>query len=287
MKSRSRVVAATEAGGAAGKGPPTAAGGRPEAAAAADAVGLLIGKYVRASERVSVCVCVCVNMTDMCTLMPGLEGLLVQGALFVLCCGVLVVKYSFEREGRRPFKDFVMDSSKQIVGAGLIHAMNMGLSVTTVGVGTECGWYVLHIVVDCTFGVCVEYFSLKLLVFAVSTCGDDSVETGNYRDHANAIVWSRYWKQLVLWLAAVFIMKVIVVLSLSLFGVYMIPPVESLVGSLPSTAQLPFVMIAAPMLMTVPQIVLTDCFLRKKVGDNGDGYYYRDPLTTRVSHRGS
>jgi hypothetical protein len=196
-----------------------------------------------------------------CTLLPGKEGILVQGVLFAICCGVLLTKYCLDGAGR-PFRDFLLDSSKQLAGAGFIHVLNMGCSML-LSQGSECGWYFLNIVVDCTFGVGIEYLTLQTLVLFISQF-DDSVTTGNYRNDAGVFVWSRYWKQLGLWLTAVFVMKVVVVSLLAFFGSFLDAEVEDLLAQMNPEAQLPFVMIFTPMFMNALQFVLTDCFLKKK-----------------------
>jgi len=203
-----------------------------------------------------------------CILLPGVEGIFVQLVLFGVCCGVLATKYHFEGAGR-PLKDFMLDSSKQLAGAGFVHVLNLVCSVALsrgdeAKGGSECGWYFLNIVVDCTLGVGVEYLALGVLVSVVSTC-DDSVTTGDYRRGSDgSFVWRRYWKQLGLWLLAVASMKFAVLSGFSLCGAYLDAAVEDLLDRLKPETRLPFVMIVTPMFMNALQFVLTDGFLKKR-----------------------
>merc|ERR1719159_1803018 len=59
-----------------------------------------------------------------CNILSDWFGFFVQGALFAVCCGSLLMKWYLENP-RRKFKIFLLDSSKQIVGAGVIHCLNM------------------------------------------------------------------------------------------------------------------------------------------------------------------
>jgi hypothetical protein len=56
-----------------------------------------------------------------CTLLPGKKGILVLGVLFA--CVVLLAKYCLESRGRS-FRDFLVDSAKQLAGAKFIHVLS-------------------------------------------------------------------------------------------------------------------------------------------------------------------
>ena len=67
-------------------------------------------------------------MADECEVLPGILGLVVQMALFLCCVGILVVKKV--REGsERTWFDFMLDGSKQFIGAGYIHLLNLLFSM--------------------------------------------------------------------------------------------------------------------------------------------------------------
>merc|ERR1712064_116287 len=87
-------------------------------------------------------------MTDepqVCHVFDGTTGKLVQGALFLCCCAALFFKYHRNQAGRT-FGEFLMDSSKQIFGAGWVHVLNVvcaeqiGRRFENEG-GDECDWY--------------------------------------------------------------------------------------------------------------------------------------------------
>lgn len=77
-----------------------------------------------------------------------------------------MLKWSQFHDGRDLF-EFLMDSSKQLLGAGWIHVLNLLFAKKLeerfqASGGDECDWYWINIVVDCTFGVAVTYLLLQL-----------------------------------------------------------------------------------------------------------------------------
>lgn len=209
-----------------------------------------------------------------CQVVAGVFGLAVQGALFTLCVGVLVSKKL--ADSSRSWRDFLLDSSKQLAGAGWIHILNLLCAEALeakLQKGDQCEWYWINIVVDCTLGVIVEYFALMLLTSLLAKLsGKESVEdsafaSGDYRDpDTKQIVYSRYTKQLALWLVVVSIMK----FSMVLFMITFHQHVQSIAsGVLAPTSQNPrlkllVVMIATPFVMNALQFILVDSMIRKR-----------------------
>lgn len=228
-----------------------------------------------------------------CSLLPGIYGLVMQGLLFGCACAVLVCKQVAETP-RRLWLSFLLDASKQLTGAGWIHVLNMLFAVQLhrfLNAGDECLWYWLHIVVDTTLGVAVEYALLELL----SAClrrglGDAAAEEfqgGHYYEdvHGGASMfrWRRYGKQLALWLSVVTLMKLIVVA----FLLALRHPLVFIAGAALSPldqnpmSKLAVVMIATPLCMNALQFWLVDGFLKQQeVGGGGAEMLRRDAAWT-------
>jgi hypothetical protein len=213
-----------------------------------------------------------------CSLLPGAYGLLMQAVLFLCVCGVLAYKKAAEGRGRTWFA-FLLDSSKQMVGAAWIHALNLACSVAidrhlSTG-GDQCLWYWLNIVVDTTLGVAVEYVLLETFTGCLQRgLGDGAAEEfqgGHYYEYAGtppeaAFRWRRYAKQLALWLLVVSLMKLcMVALMLALretlvtVATWLLRPLEQR-----PRLKLAVVMILTPLCMNAFQFWVVDDFLKKR-----------------------
>jgi hypothetical protein len=212
-----------------------------------------------------------------CSLLPGVYGMLMQALLFLCVCGVLAYKKATEERGRTWFS-FLLDSSKQMIGAAWIHVLNLTCAVVIdrhLSTGDQCLWYWINIVLDTTLGVAAEYALLE----ALSAClrrglGDAAAEEfkgGHYYELAAGAVeevfrWERYAKQLALWLLVVSLMKLcMVALMLSLSGVLaavaaaLLQPLEKR-----PRLKLAVVMIVTPVCMNAFQFWVVDEILKKR-----------------------
>mmetsp|Transcript_69267 Transcript_69267/g.202809 ORF Transcript_69267/g.202809 Transcript_69267/m.202809 type:complete len:246 (-) Transcript_69267:131-868(-) len=211
--------------------------------------------------------------TGECSLLPGFFGILVQFALFVLVCLVLVMKKKLEdrrRSSRRPWPVFCLDCSKQVIGAGWLHLLNL-LSATMLGrdkVMGACEWYWLNIVIDDTLGVYVEYLLFCYITRALRRALSGEAEnfrSGSYRhSFSGEFQLERYAKQLVMWLLVVSLMKVAMLLimvicktPLQRFTSFALWPVLA-----SPTAELIVVMIITPFFMNALQCWVVDNFIR-------------------------
>lgn len=209
-----------------------------------------------------------------CYILAGVTGKVTQFVLFLCCCAALLLKWSQFHDGR-DFFEFLMDSSKQLLGAGWIHVLNLLFAekleqqFETSG-GDECDWYWINIVVDCTFGVGVTYILLQLSMrFVQSVIPEqaDDFRTGEYR--VNGITDAgKYVKQLAVWLVIVSSMKGLMVAFmavghsplLGLAGIALAPFAAS------PNLKLLVAMIATPFCMNALQFWVTDNFIKKKGG---------------------
>lgn len=205
---------------------------------------------------------------ETCTLLPGVFGILVQCFLFAASIAVLVFKKLREKSDRT-WNVFLLDGSKQIIGAGFVHFLNM-LAAIVLGdelVGDPCDWYWMNIVVDTTFGVFLEYVWLMALTLLLTRfLGDVAVvRFGEYTDKFGTIDRVVYAKQLGLWLCCISGMKVIVVLLLILCAnqLFFVSQLILMLVSWNSQVKLIFVMVLTPICMNSLQFWITDNFLQK------------------------
>lgn len=224
-----------------------------------------------------------------CQVLGGFAGYAVQALLFSICVGSLLFKWWIERPQRK-LQVFALDSSKQLIGAGVIHMSNLicALAFTHLepSAADECAWYWVNIMIDTTFGVGVCYALLKV---TERVFGYDS---GNYGKGAQTgIDWEenpdfrRWLSQIMTWCVIVGIMKSGVVALMYTFA----PFWESLSVTCThwianETARLVFVMIITPTCMNMFQFWVTDSFLKyTKTKKDNDGI--RESLPILASSR--
>mmetsp|Transcript_123255 Transcript_123255/g.241803 ORF Transcript_123255/g.241803 Transcript_123255/m.241803 type:complete len:200 (+) Transcript_123255:3-602(+) len=191
-----------------------------------------------------------------------------QGLLFAVVCATLCLKWSREVPRRKP-KIFLLDSSKQIVGAGAIHVANMACAMLfatwePAQVADECAWYWLNIVVDTTFGVLVCYLLLKMTERLIGyDTGHYGKKTETGIDWENDPDYCKWFSQIVVWCFIVMTMKFVVV------AIFLSFPSSCVALSTAAThwikdrqLRLVFVMIITPTFMNMFQFIVTDSFLK-------------------------
>mmetsp|Transcript_49605 Transcript_49605/g.91532 ORF Transcript_49605/g.91532 Transcript_49605/m.91532 type:complete len:258 (+) Transcript_49605:102-875(+) len=202
-----------------------------------------------------------------CQVLSGTFGILVQCALFGLSAGTLLLKWSLETPRRR-FPIFLLDSSKQIVGAGVIHVLNlvcaMIFSAHEAAQAGECAWYWVNIMIDTTFGVLLCYVLLK------ATEKLFGYETGHYGKGAQTgIKWednpdyTKWAMQIMVWSMIVSTMKLVVVVVMAVgapFWEWLAVKCTHWIKD--RRTRLVFVMIITPTCMNMFQFCVTDSFLK-------------------------
>lgn len=217
-----------------------------------------------------------------CQILGDFFGYVVQGLLFGICVGSLVLKWQLEVP-KRKWRIFLLDSSKQIVGAGLIHVLNMICATLFSGVedatADECAWYWVNIMIDTTFGVLICYWILKLTERLFG------YESGNYGkgaqtgiDWENNPDYGKWGKQISVWCAIVSMMKCIVVVIMWLFSDFWEKTAILATHWIEDKKwRLIFVMVVTPTCMNMFQFWVTDSFLKwKKKGGEDE----KAPLNT-------
>jgi len=212
-----------------------------------------------------------------CLVLPGIGGVAVQAILLICCIGVFYFKLRKEEEAlgadARTRAEFLLDASKQFAGAGLIHLMNLGFATflnSFTSHGDQCEWYWINIMVDTTLGTAVAYFLLQIAkAFIKKRFSPEAAEdfkSGDYKTEEGVIDFTRYMKQLLVWLVIVSCMKILMVMVMFIFS----GPLLAVAGVVlaPFLTQpwlkLLVVMIVFPLIMDGFQIWIVDNFIQKK-----------------------
>lgn len=230
-----------------------------------------------------------------CKVLSGGTAQAMQVLLFFCSCAALAVKYRRE-SGDRTLTEFLMDSSKQLIGAGWIHVMNLSFAKGLEAhfqAGDECTWYWLNIVLDCTLGVAVEYVILLFLTTCIKKnapahAGD--FETGDYKSGDGAVDPVKYVKQVGLWLLVVSLMKACMAMIMTLGHDPLTNVAQAVLQPVASsaTAKLFVVMILSPVFFNVFQFWMVDNFIKKKSGggsnDTMEDMETDGSMQTRLQH---
>mmetsp|Transcript_56216 Transcript_56216/g.119675 ORF Transcript_56216/g.119675 Transcript_56216/m.119675 type:complete len:251 (-) Transcript_56216:29-781(-) len=204
---------------------------------------------------------------ESCQVLGDGFGVFVQFALATIVMSTLFTKWYFE-DPRRQLKTFALDSSKQVVGAGAIHIMNMGCAVLFAKhmehPADECSWYWVNIMIDTTVGVLFCYAFLKLTEYFLG------YDTGHYgKTGGTGIDWEHdpdYWKwagQIVVWCFIVSTMKLFVVLAMMAAADFWVKLSMACTHWIANQRlRLIFVMIVTPTVMNIFQFCVQDSFLK-------------------------
>lgn len=211
-----------------------------------------------------------------CRLLPGAFGLLVQMLLFGCCCGVLCIK-KWKEGPSRTWRVFLLDSSKQLMGAGMVHGLNILLSWALherTSLGDDCDWYWLHIMIDTTLGVLIEVCLLRVLTYAVETLTGNykDFRSGQYTNAAGEIVVGRYLRQLAIWLTCAALMKIAITGLLYVMDTEAVSAARFVLGSVREAPRLKLVlvMIVTPLCMNAFQLWVTDSYIKAHDSEDGE-----------------
>lgn len=183
----------------------------------------------------------------------------------------LIIKKLREKSSRTWF-EFILDSSKQMAGASWLHLLNILFSFALHHLGgDECSWYWIHITVDTTLGVWVNY-QLHYLIYKVlvpkfcSPTMAANFKSGDYGLASGKIDWGKYFKQLFIWLFIVSIMKSTMVLIMLVAYVPLLALALFVLSPFKNNAELKLiiVMVLTPLIMNTVQFWITDSFTKKK-----------------------
>lgn len=203
-----------------------------------------------------------------CFLLADTFGYVMQGLLFFLTMGTLLLKWKLEVP-QRPFKIFALDISKQCMGAGWYHVLNMVSSMVMMHAkanyhADECAWYWVQFMFDDTLGLYFNYTVLRLTerFFGYESgmyCDGDSPSLEGL---AVTVDFTEWLKQGLFWCLVISISKFCVLTALfcdgvaSDIGIYGTTWIED-----PET-RLFFVMVVTPAIMNTMAFWVTDEFLK-------------------------
>lgn len=159
-----------------------------------------------------------------------------------------------------------------MIGASWLHLLNIlfSFALHSLGGGDECTWYWLHITLDTTLGVYVNYQLHKLIykIIVPKWCSPRmaaNFKSGDYGSPGN-IHWGKYFRQLFVWLFIVSVMKCTMVLIMVIGHIPLIAIASGILSPFDYNAQfkLIIVMVFTPLLMNTVQFWITDSFTKKK-----------------------
>ncbi|KAG7447595.1 uncharacterized protein BT62DRAFT_930610 [Guyanagaster necrorhizus] len=146
----------------------------------------------------------------------GPTALIVQGLMGVLVILSLVYKRHREKP-KRPWRIWLFDVSKQVVGQMFVHGVNVLVSdiVSHNSDGNACVFYFFNILVDTTLGVGLLYIILRVLTHIfVENLHLKGFESGVYGSPPSIKFWG---KQAALYVVALTTMKLLVIALLAFF----------------------------------------------------------------------
>jgi len=116
-------------------------------------------------------------------------ALMVQGCMGMIAISILLLKRQREHP-KRPFKIWILDATKQVIGQIMVHFMNIALSYirifdTTTKVTNPCVWYFLNLFLDTTLGIFILMFFMYIMSKIVNLLKISHCESGYYGDDAN------------------------------------------------------------------------------------------------------
>lgn len=194
----------------------------------------------------------------------GTTALIVQGVMGIIVILSLLFK-RYREKPRRPWRIWIFDVSKQVVGQMFVHGVNVLVSV---GAADEfsanaCVFYFLNILLDTTLGVAIIYGLLYVSTYILSNkLHLEGFESGQYGKPPKLMFWVR---QAAIYGAALTAMKFIVLGMLILFpflgrfGEWLLSWTYTHKGD---GLQVVFVMGIFPVVMNVLQFWLIDSIVK-------------------------
>ncbi|KAK3755022.1 hypothetical protein QZH41_011055 [Actinostola sp. cb2023] len=187
-------------------------------------------------------------------------GLFIQGILaFVAFSTLLLKRYKEPPAERRTFTIWFYDTSKQAVGAVLMHFANVVLAGQFSG--DPCTWYFINFLLDSTLGLVFIWICLRLTQFIVNVYSIESLRSGVYGTPPQCCAWVG---QCVLYLVIVVFEKTTVALLVQLHfweevRQFILKPVR---GN--PKMELAIVMLIVPFLFNALMFWVVDGFLMRK-----------------------
>lgn len=206
-----------------------------------------------------------------CELLGGTFAILIQFLLAFISVGTLIIKRQYEHP-RRDWMVWFLDVLKQGVGSGVGHFANIYLSqiiAFTILDADECQWYCFTYIVDCTAGLVINIFLIRLFERLVD-CYPNACRALKFGDYGDPPQLSVFVIQLVIWVAMVVVNKVLL-LSLML---HVLAPINTFLTYFfvriqdQAELELVLVMVLVPAAMNTLLFWVTDTFLKRHFPDH-------------------
>lgn len=221
----------------------------------------------------------------------GTFSLITQAILGFLCLSSLIAKRFNEFPIRRSWPVWFFDVSKQLIGALGVHIFNVLLSIAKshnddddkvfqapVPPGDEvdddpCDWYFLNIMLDCTIGVCILYFTFKYVnLICKKKLKMTNIESGIYGDDPDHPSVRAYLKQLAIYFFCLLITKLVLYIFVEIFEQELLWITHNIIliwlVPYPDEFEIFIVMFVVPIVMNILQLILIDNFIQNQFTHN-------------------
>jgi cytoskeletal protein RodZ len=193
----------------------------------------------------------------------GTTALIVQALMGVLVILSLVFK-RYREKPRRPWRIWLFDVSKQVVGQMFLHGVNVLVSVASQDFSANaCVFYFLNVLLDTTLGVAIIYALLHLMAYVLTEkLHLQGFESGQYGTPPSLMFWARQAAIYVLALTAMkfAVLGLLILLPfLSRFGEWLLSWTYTRKGD---SLQVVFVMGLFPIIMNILQFWLIDSIVK-------------------------
>lgn len=209
-------------------------------------------------------------MKDQCQLI-GPISIFFQFLLGLIILASLVLKRQYEVP-KRPIHLWFLDISKQIIGALIIHFLNLAMSLKYKDLfddddplgDNECNWYFINLFMDSTIGVLILYVNLVLLYRLVphKIKSEETLLPHLNADTERPVHSEPFGRSLAIFLGAIVAMKLIIYLILLCFDSIIITFSEflDLIGD--SNLKVFIIMFLSPICLNLLQFLIVDNIIK-------------------------
>jgi len=188
-------------------------------------------------------------------------GLTVQAVLaFTAFCILIVKRLREPKKERRPVMIWFCDTSKQAIGAMLIHFANVFLAELS-HEKDPCTWYFINYMLDTTVGLFVIWIALKILHYISVRKGWMRLRMGEY---GSPVEFKTWFYQCLSYMGIMFVEKIVILIFFqfkfwSTVKKFILKPVSGY-----PKLELILVMLIVPFIMNALMFWVIDNFLMRK-----------------------
>uniref|UniRef100_A0A1B6C1Z1 Uncharacterized protein n=1 Tax=Clastoptera arizonana TaxID=38151 RepID=A0A1B6C1Z1_9HEMI len=199
--------------------------------------------------------------------LTGMLGWFLQFLLAALAFTCLILKrYCEPKLGRRPWRIWFYDTSKQGLGALFMHMSNIFLSGQFQG--DPCTWYIINFLLDSSVGLLLTYIGIRLVQNYAKVKKFNLINFGEYGIPPSTKAWVL---QCCLYIILMFLVKILIFLLIRLqfwdrVKDFILSPISN------PDLELAVVMLIIPLFVNAMMFWITDNFLmhhqkkQKKIG---------------------